>query len=272
MDKIVYKERLLHVFQEDIFNELLDFWKIVEESTYDFKIFISKKCYVLYKIFVPILHSYTQKNCIKITDSAIPLYIREMKNASVLVIDDVFIHGRAVSKVNEEIGGKTKKIFYYTFAKNNNNEIPQDTYTEEMKRENAIVDNDASFLSYIEMLNKALLNIQQNAVKGYLNCNEYQWKRISDLIMKSLWAMNMPYASYLPVFIMKDSNRIFSSDSSDEFVQYSSHSQKEQAQNFTYYVQPSKKNITKKSLIHYCFIISKNKMSIVNWAAETNRL
>ena len=258
MDKIVYKERLLHVFQEDIFNELMDFWKIVEESTYDFKIFISKKCYVLYKVFVPILHSYTQKNCIKITDSAIPLYIREMKNASVLVIDDVFIHGRAVSKVNEEIGGKTKKIFYYTFAKNNNNEIPQDTYTEEMKRGNAIVDNDASFLSYIEMLNKALLNIQQNAVKGYLNCNEYQWKRISDLIMKSLWAMNMPYASYLPVFIMKDSNRIFLSDSSDKFVQYSSHSQKEQAQNFTYYVQPSKKNITKKSLIHYCFIISKN--------------
>ena len=49
---MIYKKRLLDIFQQDIFNELMDFWRNVEESKYDFKIFVSKKCYDIYKVFI----------------------------------------------------------------------------------------------------------------------------------------------------------------------------------------------------------------------------
>lgn len=255
MDKETYKKRLLDIYKVDVYNELINFWKIVEESKYDYKIFVSKKCYVLYKVFMPIFDFNSYIECKKITDVAIPVYIDKMKNTTVLVIDDVFIHGRAVSKVDGQIGGRAKKIDYYTFAKNTNNEIPQDTNIKKNREKN---ENSDTILNYIEMLNKALLTMQEYSVKGYLNCNEYQWKRISDLIMKSLWGVNMPYASYLPVFNMKDKNRLFTTESSKDFIEYSSHSQKEQNQYFTYFIQSDKKNIVNNSIIHFCFIISKN--------------
>lgn len=259
MDKIIYEERLLNIFQEDVFNELMDFWKIVEESIYDYKIFVSKKCYVLYKVFTPVLDFHSYRKCIKITDTAIPLYVEKMKDATVLVIDDVFIHGRAVSKVNEEIGGKAKKIRYYTFAKNSNNEEPQDTSTEKIREKSA--NERSNDLTFMQMLNKALLTMQKSSVKGYLNCSEYQWKRISDLIMKSLWVVNMPYASYLPIFVMKDQKRLFSTESAKDLIIYSSHSQEEQQQHFAYYIQSNEKYVSNNSIIHYCFVISKNDFS-----------
>ncbi len=258
MDEIIYKRRLLDIFQEDVFNELFDFWRIVEESIYDYKIFVSKKCYVLYKVFMPVFAFQSYSKCIKITDTAIPLYVGEMKNASVLVIDDVFIHGRAASKVDEEIRGKAKEICYYTFAKNKNNEEPQDTSTQLIRHKNNTSRSGESALSYRELLNRVLLNIQENSVKGYLDCSEYQWKRISDLVMKSLWGMNMPYASYLPIFIMKDKERLSFMDSSKDFLAYSSHSQEEQRQHFAYYIQSDKSYSMSNSVIHYCYIVSRN--------------
>lgn len=261
MDKIIYKEKLMNIFQEDVFYELMDFWKIVEESIFDYKIFVSKKCYVLYKVFMPVLDFHAYRKCTKITDTAIPLYIEKMKNASVLVIDDVFIHGRAISKVDKEIGGKAKKIRYCTFAKNSNNEEPQDTSTEKIREKSANERNSDTALSYMQMLNKALLTMQKTSVKGYLNCSEYQWKRISDLIMKSLWGVNMPYASYLPIFVIKDQNLLFSTESAKGLIVYRSHSQEEQQQHFAYYIQSKENNDSNSSIIHYCFVISKNDFS-----------
>lgn len=256
MDKKDYKQKLLYIFQEDVFNELMNFWRIVEESEYDYKIFVSKKCYVLYKVFMPIIDFQTYKKCKKITDTAIPIYIENMKNSTVLVIDDVFIHGRATAKVNKEIDNIAKKITFYTFAKNSNNDIPQDTSIKTIQEKKEGINLDS--LNYVAKLNKALFAIQQNSVIGYLNCSEYQWKRISDLIMKSLWGVNMPYVSYLPIFIMKDQKRLFSTNVTKEYIMYNSHSQEEQDQHFAYYIQ-SNENCTKEpSIIHFCFVISNN--------------
>lgn len=254
MDNIIeYKEKLKQVLQEDIFNELMDFWRTMEEKEYDYKIFISKKCYVLYRVFIPLFDFYSYDNCIKITDTAIPLYVSKMKNSTILVIDDVFIHGRATSKVENELGGKVKEIKYYTFAKNSKHEEPQDTSIERLREKNS-----ENFLSYKEMLNKALLSIQEGSVKGYLKCSEYQWKRISDLIMKSLWTVNMPYASYLPVVVMNDPKRLSTTKLVKSSVTYNSHSQEELQQYFSYYIQANEKGVMNNALIHYCFIVSNN--------------
>lgn len=257
MDKTIYREKLISIFQEDVFNEIIDFWKIVEESKFDYKIFVSKKCYVLYKVFMPILNFQAYRKCIKMTDTAIPVYIDKMKNSSVLVVDDVFIHGRAIAKVDQELSGKTKKVRYYTFAKNSNNEQPQATSIEKMREKSDNERNIDNALTYLQLLNKALLDMQKTSVKGYIDCNEYQWKRISDLIMKSLWGVNMPYASYLPIFICKDKNRISATEFKD-LIAYRTHSQEEQKQSFEYYIQSKEKNMINSSIIHYCFVFSKN--------------
>ena len=134
MDKKIYKDKLINIFRDDVFYELMEFWKKMEESKYDYKIFVSKKCYVLYKVCMPLLDFNSYNDCIKITDTAIPFYIDKMKDSKVLVIDDVFIHGRAASKIDEELGGKVKKVDFYTFAKNNNHEEPQDTSTIKIRK------------------------------------------------------------------------------------------------------------------------------------------
>ena len=54
MDKETYKKRLLDIYKVDVYNELINFWKILEESKYDYKIYVSKKCYVIYKVVMPI--------------------------------------------------------------------------------------------------------------------------------------------------------------------------------------------------------------------------
>ena len=258
MNKLDYEKKLCSILQVDIFSELYNFWRIVEESEYDYKIFISKKCFVLYKAFMPIFDFDSYNNCVRMTDTAIPIYKPYMKNSTVLVVDDVFIHGRAAVKVNAEIGDRVRKIKYYTFAKNNNSEEPQDTSIQRIREENAISKNVNNTMTYMEKLNKAILDMQGSFVEGYLNCGEYQWKRISDLIMKSLWGINMPYASYLPIVVMNDKDRFCNLESKNQFVNYTSHSQKELNQYFSYYISTNENKEEKEAIIHYCFVISKN--------------
>lgn len=95
MDKNIYKKRLLSIFHDDVYSEIFNFWKMIEENVYDYKVFVSKKCYVLYKVFLPLLDfENTYQSCVKITDTALPMYVSQMSGKTVLIVDDVFIHGR----------------------------------------------------------------------------------------------------------------------------------------------------------------------------------
>lgn len=255
MDKKLYKSKLTTIFHRDIFFELMEFWKIVEEQEYDYKIFVSKKAFVLYKVCKPLFYFNNYKECTKITDTAIPMYLEQMKNKSVLVIDDVFIHGRAVARIQNLLSKNVKKLDFYTFAKNNMHQNLQDMDT--CKTAQAIT-HSAHFK---EKLNFASMTIQENRVKGYLKCNEYQWKRISDLIMKSLWGVNMPYTSYLPIFNMYEIDRVSNlavTKQKDVYKEYSSASQTLLGQKFAYYIERSMCNNVH---IHYCYVISRNSFT-----------
>lgn len=269
-----YKDKLVDVLHDDVFSELMNFWKEVEESQYDYKIFVSKKCYVLYKVFMPLLECKTFEPCVKITDTAIPLYYKKMIDKTVLIVDDVFIHGKTSLKISEQIKPYAKSIDFYVFAKNNNQEQAQDISTqrlndkvnEYMHQEEKLSDgiDEKIFESFFKIIAKdemekdeenSLLK-QSKYVKGYINCNkDYQWKKISDLIMKSIWSINMPYVSYLPIFIFHDVEKLFLLNESSKYQKIICPRHEKLQLFFNYYVETSENDTAN---IYYCFVISVN--------------
>ena len=269
-----YKDKLIDILREDVFCELMNFWRNVEESEFDFKIFVSKKCYVLYKVFIPLFDFSSYNPCVKITDTAIPLYKKEMDGKKVLIIDDVFIHGRTSLKIGKEISTTASDMKFYVFAKNSNQGQYQDISTQkfnnilkaflelhlEKNHDIEKIDFDSCF--DIEARNKSekrkesSLAEQQKSVQGHINCNkEYQWKKISDLVMKCIWGVNMPYVSYLPIFTVKNAKEDAFSKLACENQGLNTHRQERLEQHFTYYIKSSKEA---SAIIHYCFIVTQN--------------
>lgn len=270
----LYREKLLEVLHDDTFSELMSFWREVEERECDYKIFVSKKCYNLYKVFMPLFQFPSYKNCIKITDTAIPIYLSDMRNKRVLIIDDVFIHGRTSLKIAEKIRQKNTKIEFFVFAKNNNLGTRQDVsfnnfknlfekFTKEFGRNERTLNVfyksglDIEAKNYWDKFVRGRLESQDSIVEGFVICDsEYHWKRISDLIMKSLWSVNMPYVSYLPTINMKDETI------ADEIFKrgrcLSSHRQERLKQAFSYYISAQSQE-NGGSKIYYCNVIAQNK-------------
>ncbi|XCP84041.1 hypothetical protein ABXS75_13285 [Roseburia hominis] len=270
MDKTSYRNKLVSVLRDDVFCELMNFWKKVEESQYDFKIFVSKKCYVLYKVCMPLFDFSSYEPCIKITDTAIPLYSKKMKNKTVLILDDVFIHGRTSMRINREIKPYAKELKFYVFAKNTNQGKKQDVSTKQINDiiENYLRNKEVSESIFDEQFYESFFEIgaksrkerkkennlieQSKVVQGHIICkDEFQWKRISDLIMKSIWSVNMPYVSYLPTFTIDNPEKLCSLNC----IELNSRRQETLHQFFSYYVRSSE---NENAIIHYCFIISKN--------------
>lgn len=276
MDKKEYRNRLMDILQDDVFCELMNFWKNVEEARYDYKIFVSKKCYVLYKICMPLFELYdivSYQHCVKITDTAIPIYQRKMRGKTVLIVDDVFIHGRTSLLIRNEISRKAKEINFYVFAKNEKSEVKQDISTQKDnerigKRKSESNDNLIKYIyseyfaakkpNYIEQLKVCNFLMQKENVKGHIKCDkEFQWKRISDLVMKSIWSTNMPYVSYLPIITFKESAVLNSAGLLVKGKEIYNHRQAELKQRFIYYIDSNEEK-RENAIIHYCFIISQN--------------
>lgn len=274
-----YQNKLVDILREDVFKELMNFWENIEESEFDFKIFVSKKCYVLYKIFVPLFKFSSYSPCIKITDTAIPLYKKEMNGKRVLIIDDVFIHGRTSLNISKEISQNASDVRFYVFAKNNNQGQYQDINNEkindilktfsneyvEKRREIEKIAIDKIEVDSIfdivarnkrEKRKENKLAQQQKNVLGHINCTkEYQWKKISDMVMKCIWGVNMPYASYLPIFTLKNSKKDTFLKLSLEKQELNSRRQERLDQHFTYYIKSSKEV---PAIIHCCLILTQN--------------
>ena len=275
MNKVIYRKKLLSVLHEDVYSELMDFWREVEEKEYDYKIFVSKKCFDLYKAFIPLFDFPSYEPCVKITDTAIPIFYSQMSKKRVLIIDDVFIHGRTSLKIRKEISNRAETADFMVFAKNNNRGIKQDISTRKyndimqklIKDYNRYNDkrleqfrNQALYIEPETISDKwvrASLEQQDGLVEGFVKCDtEFSWKRISDLIMKSLWCVNIPYSTYVPIINIKDSE--ISTDLFNKGKILSNHRQKRLKQNFSYYVWSNNDMCGDKSIFHYCFVVSKN--------------
>lgn len=80
---------------EQCINTLMN--QIDNQTDYDVVVLMTRKLYSLYRSYVP--NKLPQKSGWVITNEAIPLYGSRLRNKRVLVIDDIMIHGRTMTRV-----------------------------------------------------------------------------------------------------------------------------------------------------------------------------
>lgn len=174
---------LIHTLGNNTFNNIRDFFQSIEYGDSDYNIYISKKCYALFLEFCPFLK--LSDNKVRCTDVRIPVLLEEIKGKKVTIIDDILIHGRTLNSVKRKLIDLKCKIEICVIAVN---EDVEKIKTKELNKE-------------VEENLKELSKTAEET-KHFYKCNQYLWRKISDLIMRSFWATNTSYSAYLPIVVL----------------------------------------------------------------------
>lgn len=143
----------------------------------DVVVFTTRRSHLLYCLFKKYvintqefkLNNYSKEKKY-ITDKAIHFYHKEISNKTILVVDDILVHGRALTSVVEKISQcEPRKIEQYVFAQSKN------------------------ITTKAEDKAKHICKITSK--KGELE--DYEWKRLSNQIVAALILSSVPYASYV---------------------------------------------------------------------------
>ena len=95
-------KRILHQHYQGIYN----FFFEITQSEEDFKFLVARRCLVLYQIFLPIFRKNIANFEVKgqiCSDRAIEKYREHLKGKSVLLSDDILIHGRHINELYREL-------------------------------------------------------------------------------------------------------------------------------------------------------------------------
>ena len=154
------------------------FFRKVLESKYHYKIFRSRRCQVLLNIFAPIIldelsqedpNIWERDKGIFISDNSLIKYKEDIISGkkSVLLVDDIMIHGRGLKQLYEMIdpGYKMDNIKIYILAKNH----------EECNVNSGILDR---------------LDVE-------LPVFEWGWKELSSQLVNLIYYNATPYISYV---------------------------------------------------------------------------
>lgn len=210
----------------EIFSSIKNYFSIIAENKYDIIIFVSKKAYVLYLEFKPYI-KFENESCIYCNDTAISVLDSllkkqpkgEKRNTKIAVIDDILIHGRTLSSIYKKLQGLGYTIDLFAFCKNKDDEF-------------SLNENGK-----IPELMEELREIKQKT-RTYYVCNSFEWKYISNHIIRSFWATNIPYISFLPYLQLTVEGRkklISFVDSHFKSKCFSNHSQEELGQQTIYF-------------------------------------
>lgn len=168
-----------------LFQSIYNFFQIIEEQDADVIVYISKKCYTLYREFAELLEPVGNK--LHCSDIMILDVAAQYCGKKVLLVDDVLIHGRTLNGLKELLEEQGCIVELYAFAINTAPPALPET------------DDEYEESSRADLV--AQVNIK-DIVKYYYKCNAYEWKKISDLIVHSFWATNTPYCADLPAIIL----------------------------------------------------------------------
>lgn len=112
------------------------FFENLMSSDFDYIVLLSRRCFVLYRIFSRLLGEGTRPKRVPkvITDKAIALLPQkaELQSKSCLIVDDILIHGRAVSRVYNALRGSFVQLRVYVCGKSIDcyQGLPEDTAAE----------------------------------------------------------------------------------------------------------------------------------------------
>lgn len=181
--RILYK-KLKNNFTPLIFKDLIAFFNKVFEKDCTAYVFMSRKCYTLYRVFAPFCKVDQAKNNRVITDKAI-LKLRDNEHetgASITIVDDIFIHGRTLLNIkNDAKSMGISDIHTIVFA--------QKILDKESVENFGSDKND-------------LLDLYKETEAIY-PLEDDERRRLSSKIVESFKIALIPYLSFLPIFDFK---------------------------------------------------------------------
>jgi len=183
-NNVTKKRLLIETIGSNTFNNIRDFFQAIEYEDSEYNIYISKKCYALFLVFEPFLK--LNKNKVRCTDIRIPFLADEMKGKKVTIIDDILIHGRTLTAVKRKLSKIGCQVEICVLAINEG--VESEIFTD-LKPEIVV--------------NLQELKETAKESKQFYLCDDYLWRKISDLIMRSFWVTNTPYSADLPVVRIK---------------------------------------------------------------------
>lgn len=184
-DFVTRKKEVLEKVLGKYYDDLYDFFWDIAVAKYDMKILIARRCLVLYQLFLQLFFEENVELNIygKVySDRFILGNYEELKGKSVLLVDDILIHGRKVQEIYDDIkynmervGGGIIDIWVYMMT-------------------------DCKKCISDEMLAK--IEAREPAV-------EWEWKTLSDGIVSGICALNMPYTSFVGAYVSKDVQSLY---------------------------------------------------------------
>lgn len=177
------------------FLKLLHFVVEVMESDYEIKIFMIRRfldIFLEFEEIVPYLYGDTvNKRGVFVTNLSIVTLREQLANKTILVVDDIRLHGRALNEMTaflvEQCNCLQENIVLKVFADN----------------ENAI----------------KVKSRFQNKLEIKESINENRWRKISSSIINSFYILGQPYVSYLPYCELAFGTK--EADAIKEFIQNS---------------------------------------------------
>lgn len=177
-------DRLIERMQESLgeyYDELYEFFLDVMRQKYDYKFLIARRCLVLYQIYQRIFE-YNQENIWVdgevLSDRIVAKLRKNLKGKKILLIDDIFIHGRRI------------ETLYNDLRKN-------------------CADEDIDVKVYMVTTDKKCIS-EELAQKIYYTefAEEWKWKTLSNAIVEAIYASNIPYTSFVSAYTVTNQSKV----------------------------------------------------------------
>ena len=172
------QKSIQELLKEAEYDGIYSFFEEVLSYEYDYIILMSRRCLVLYQIFM-LFFILDEKNfsssATVLSDHAFPFYYKQMQGKKIAIVDDILIHGRTISNLYDTIikycPTISPTIHIYMSDLNNN------CLRDEIKK------NMHSF------------------------CVAYQdeWRNLSNKIVNCIFVSNTPYTSFVTAFFQYNS-------------------------------------------------------------------
>lgn len=157
-------ERILKfIFGDIYFIQIKNFFEqFYNKDNFDFVIFTTRRCHVLFCIFNRYyFHHYDNSEIIFISDKALHFYNDKLRGSKCAIVDDILIHGRALKSVYDRVcSKKPQSVKRYVFMQ-----------SQEAKHKADIVVID--------------------------NVSNAHWKKFSNRIVTAIIMTSFPYTSYI---------------------------------------------------------------------------
>lgn len=188
MKKIEMLESIMKKILQDHYEGIYNFFYDITQSEGEVKFLIARRCLVLYQIFLPIFKKNNEKFQVigKVySDRAIEKYRECLKDKTILLADDILIHGRHVNELYKEL----KK--YVSSEKIN---------------------------VWVYMLSKEPKCLEpelENKIKKREDGSGWKWRTLSNAIVKAICVSNVPYTSFVCSYEGTDEIRSFLEKNAD---------------------------------------------------------